>query len=119
MTREQQDELRRLCAILVDNACKYCNPGGKVTVTLTAGDMAVLTVHNTGQPIPAEAQPHLFERFYRADAARSRDSGGCGLGLAIAAALVERCRGKIAVRSSEGEGTAFTVTLPLRTEKGG
>ena len=113
-----EDELRRLCAILVDNACKYCNPGGSVTVTLTAGDKAVLTVHNTGDPIPAEAQPHLFERFYRADAARTRDSGGYGLGLSIAAAIVERCRGKIAVRSSEGEGTAFTVTLPLRKEKG-
>ena len=108
------DELRRLCAILLDNACKYCGPGGTVTVTLTAGDhRAELTVHNTGAPIPPEAQPHLFERFYRADAARTRDQGGSGLGLAIAAAIVERHRGRIAVHSAEGEGTAFTVTLPL------
>ena len=107
------EELRRLCAILLDNACKYAEPGGTVTVTLAKGDRAVLTVHNTGQPIPAEAQPHLFERFYRADAARSREKGGSGLGLAIAAAIVERCRGKISLRSAPGEGTAFTVTLPL------
>ncbi len=107
------EELRRLCAILLDNACKYCGPQGAVTLSLTAGDRAVLTVHNTGEPIPAEAQPHLFERFYRADAARSRGAGGYGLGLAIAAAIVERHLGKITVRSAEGEGTAFTVTLPL------
>ncbi len=107
------DELRRLAVILLDNACKYCEPGGTVTVTLSGGERAALTVHNTGEPIPAEAQPHLFERFYRADAARSREQGGSGLGLSIAAAIVERHRGKIAVRSEAGEGTAFTVTLPL------
>lgn len=105
------EELRRLVAILLDNACKYCGPGGAVRVTLAAGDKAVLTVHNTGEPIPAEAQPHLFERFYRADAARSQ--GGCGLGLSIAAAIVDGHRGKITVHSAEGEGTAFTVALPL------
>ena len=92
------EELRRLCAILLDNACKYCEAGGTVTVTLTAGDhRAELTVHNTGAPIPAEAQAHLFERFYRADAARTREQGGSGLGLAIAASIVERHRGKINV----------------------
>ncbi len=107
------EDLRRLCAILLDNACKYGEEGGRVTVTLTMGDKAVLTVHNTGQPIPAEAQPHLFERFYRADAARNREQGGYGLGLAIAASIVERRRGRITVQSAAGEGTAFTVTLPL------
>ena len=107
-----EEELRRLCAILLDNACKYGEPGGTVTVTLTAGDWAVLTVHNTGEPIPAEAQARLFERFYREDAARSRDTGGYGLGLSIAAAIAERHRGKISVHSAPGEGTAFTVTLP-------
>lgn len=107
------EDLRRLCAILLDNACKYCEEGGAVTVTLTKPGQGLLTIHNTGAPIPAEAQPHLFERFYRADAARSRDAGGYGLGLSIAAAIVEDHRGKIAVRSESGEGTAFTVTLPL------
>jgi len=108
-----EEELRRLCAILLDNACKYCETGGAVTVTLDAGDKAVLTIHNTGEPIPPEAQPHLFERFYRADAARSREAGGYGLGLSIAAAIAERHRGKITVRSTVEKGTAFTVTLPL------
>ncbi len=107
------EELRRLCAILLDNACKYAPPGGRVTVTLAKGDKAVLTVHNTGEAIPAEAQAHLFERFYRADAARNRERGGYGLGLAIAASIVERHRGRIAVRSAAGQGTAFIVTLPL------
>ena len=106
------EELRRLCAILLDNACKYCGPGGTVRVTLEGGGEAALTVHNTGEPIPAEDQAHLFERFYRADAARGREKGGYGLGLSIAAAIVERHGGKIAVRSTAGEGTAFTVTLP-------
>ena len=108
-----EEELRRLCAILLDNACKYGEPGGTVTVTLTAADRAVLTVHNTGEPIPAEVQPRLFERFYRADAARTREQGGYGLGLSIAAAIAERHRGKISLHSAQGEGTAFTVTLPL------
>lgn len=117
-----REELRRLAAILLDNACKYCAPGGTVTVTLTGGERAVLTVHNTGEPIPADVQPHLFERFYRADAARSRETGGYGLGLSIAAAIVEGHRGKITVHSAPGEGTAFTVTLPaggsVPTERG-
>lgn len=108
-----EEELRRLCAILLDNACKYAGPGGAVTVTLTGGDRAELTVHNTGEAIPAQVQPHLFERFYRADAARNREQGGFGLGLAIAAAIVERHRGKISVHSAPGEGTAFTAALPL------
>ena len=107
------EDLRRLAAILLDNACKYSEPGGTVALTLTAGDKAVLTVHNTGAPIPAEAQAHLFERFYRADAARSREAGGHGLGLSIAAAIAEAHRGKITVSSTQREGTAFTVTLPL------
>ena len=108
-----EEELRRLCAILLDNACKYAGPGGSVTVALTGGDRAELTVHNTGEAIPAQVQPHLFERFYRADAARNREQGGFGLGLAIAAAIVERHRGKISVHSAPGEGTAFTAALPL------
>ena len=71
-----------------------------------------LTVRNTGDPIPAEHLPHLFERFYRADAARDRAQGGYGLGLAIAKAITEHHRGKISVSSSLETGTVFTVLLP-------
>lgn len=105
-------DLRRLVTILLDNACKYSGTGGTVSLTLTAGEKVVLAVHNTGDPIPAEAQAHLFERFYRADAARSRKAGGYGLGLAIAASIAESHRGKITVRSTAEDGTTFTVTLP-------
>lgn len=108
-----ESQLRRLIAILLDNACKYCGEQGTVTLTLRReGSRAVLSVRNTGDPIPPEALPHLFERFYRADSARARDTGGYGLGLAIAAAIAESHKGKISAASTAAEGTTFTVTLP-------
>ena len=108
-----ESQLRRLIAILLDNACKYCGEQGIVTLTLRReGSRAVLSVRNTGDPIPPEALPHLFERFYRADSARARDTGGYGLGLAIAAAIAESHKGKISAASTAAEGTTFTVTLP-------
>ncbi len=108
-----ESQLRRLVAILLDNACKYCGEQGTVTLTLRPeGGRAVLSVRNTGDPIPPEALPHLFERFYRADSARARDTGGYGLGLAIAAAIAESHKGKISAASTAAEGTTFTVTLP-------
>ncbi|WP_235855136.1 sensor histidine kinase [Nonomuraea aridisoli] len=67
-----------------------------------------------GPGIGAEHLPHVFDRFYRADPARSRDGGGTGLGLAIAAALVEAHDGRIEARSRPGEGTTFRVILPVR-----
>lgn len=109
------EQLRRLVTILLDNACKYCPAGGTVTLTLEQEDgKALLTVHNTGTPIPPEALPHLFERFYRVDSARARQTGGYGLGLAIAASIAQRHRGKISAASSDGAGTAFSVALPLK-----
>lgn len=109
-------QLRRLVRILLDNAVKYAGPpDAAVTVTLTRQqDKLRLTVHNTGAPIPPEHLPHLFERFYRADAARNRTQGGYGLGLAIARSITETHRGKISVASSAGAGTTFTVLLPRR-----
>lgn len=108
-----ESQLRRLIAILLDNACKYCGEQGTVTLTLRReGSRAVLSIRNTGDPIPPEALPHLFERFYRADSARARDTGGYGLGLAIAAAIAESHKGKISAASTAAEGTTFTVTLP-------
>lgn len=98
----------RLLHILLDNAIKYSPEGETVTVTLSPrGNGAELAVRNFGAPISAEDLPHLFERFYRADKARS--VGGFGLGLSIAQSLAANLRGKISVTSSEAEGTVFTV----------
>lgn len=109
----EADGLERLVMILLDNGVKYAGEGGEVEVSLCRRqEKAVLTVTNTGEPIPPEHLPHLFERFYRADGSRSRKEGGYGLGLAIAQAIVETHRGQIEVRSSREEGTVFTVTLP-------
>lgn len=108
-----EEQLRRLVNILLDNACKYCGAEGEVTLTLEqTGSRVFLRVHNTGAPIPPQDIPHLFERFYRVDPSRSRDAGGYGLGLSIAASIVSIHSGAISV-SSEKDGTCFTVTLPV------
>ncbi len=105
-----EDSIVRVFHILLDNAIKYSPNGEKVTVRLEQhGTGAVFTVHNGGNPISAEDLPHLFERFYRADKART--VGGFGLGLSIAKNLVESLRGKISVTSSAEAGTTFTVRL--------
>ena len=75
------------------------------------GRQKILKVHNTGPTIPPEAQARIFDRFYRVDSSHNREIEGNGLGLAIAKSIVEAHKGKIAVHSAEGEGTAFTVTL--------
>lgn len=106
-------QLRRLVRILLDNGVKYAGTCGAVFLTLNRQqDRLRLTVRNTGTPIPPEHLPHLFERFYRADAARDRAQGGYGLGLAIAKAIVDHHRGKISVTSTPESGTIFTVLLP-------
>ena len=114
--------LQRAVAVLLDNACKYTEPGGTIAVTLraAAGD-AVLAVRNTGEPIDKADLPHLFDRFYRADKARTHnaadsenaDAGGFGLGLAIARDIAQAHKGSLAVTSTAQEGTTFTLRLPL------
>lgn len=105
--------LGRLVGTLIDNACKYAEDGGQVFVRLwKQGASCNLRVHNTGNPIPEEDLPHLFDRFYRSDKARTRGTGGFGLGLAIAKNIVDEHKGTINVASKEGDGTAFTVVLP-------
>lgn len=108
-----EGQLRRLVLILLDNACKYAPEGGTVELRLCrVQDRVRLTVHNTGAPIPAEHLPHLFERFYRSDSARTREAGGYGLGLAIAKSIADSHRGRISVTSAASAGTTFTVLLP-------
>ena len=103
--------LHRLAVILLDNAIKYAGTGGAVTLRLAAaGSQAVLTVHNTGTPIPPDRLPHIFERFYRVDKSRSKEIGGTGLGLSIVKHGVSCLGAKISVDSIQDEGSTFTVT---------
>ena len=109
----EPDSLGRLVMILLDNAVKYAGERGQVDAALSRRqERVVLTVRNTGEPIPPQHLEHLFERFYRVDGSRSRKEGGYGLGLAIAQTIASSHRGQIEVRSSRDEGTVFTVTLP-------
>jgi signal transduction histidine kinase len=103
--------LRQLFMILLDNAVKFTPEGGKITVTSQRnGRRHFVSIADTGVGIPASAVPHVFERFFRADPARSR--GGAGLGLSIARWIVDVHRGQIGVQSAEGAGTTVKVTLP-------
>lgn len=109
-----EDDLYQIIFNLVENGIKYNIPGGNLTVTLDRDeDNAILTITDTGMGIPEDAISHVFERFYRVDKARSRKSGGSGLGLAIVKNLVERNQGTITVSSTQGQGTAFTLTFPI------
>ena len=113
--RGNEQRLRRLAGTLIDNACKYVDDGGAVNVSLSrAGKQAKLEVRNTGAPISPEDLPHVFDRFYRADKARTGGAGGHGLGLAIARAIAEEHGGTLPASSTQAEGTAFTATLPLK-----
>ena len=108
-----EDDLYQIVFNLMENGIKYNLPGGTLTVHLgRQEDNAVLTVSDTGMGIPEDALEHIFERFYRVDKARSRKSGGSGLGLAIVRTIVQRNRGEIAVSSTVGKGSVFTVTFP-------
>ena len=105
--------LKQLFINLLDNAIKYTSAGGAVHVSLEPlPDMVNVVVSDTGMGIEAEHLPHIFERFYRADLARSRSHEGTGLGLAIAMSAVKAHHGDIYVSSKIGFGTTFTVTLP-------
>jgi len=106
--------LKQVVVNLLDNAIRYTSEGGSILVSAgRRNGSAVLTVADNGAGIPPEALPHVFERFYRADKARSRYSGGAGLGLSIVNAICAAHRGDIDVSSTEGVGTTMTVLLPL------
>ena len=109
--------LRRLFLILIDNAVKYTPHDGRISVVLDTSDGAAVTeIRDTGVGISPEDLPHIFERFYRADQSRSRESGGTGLGLSIAQWIAEAHRGEISVVSKIGEGSVFRVQIPLSEE---
>jgi two-component system, OmpR family, phosphate regulon sensor histidine kinase PhoR len=106
--------LRDVLQNLLDNAIQYTPPRGHISVAATAGAReAVITVTDTGIGIPLADSERIFERFYRVDAARSREAGGTGLGLSIAKHIVEAHGGKLWVESKVGQGSKFSFSLPL------
>lgn len=106
-----RDALKQVLVILLDNARKFTPPGGQITLGANTTDQQVaLYVRDTGAGIPPDMLPHIFERFYRGDSART--GGGAGLGLAIAHGLVEALGGQISVASTPDAGSTFTLTLP-------
>ena len=108
-----EDDLYQIAFNLAENGIKYNIPGGKLYISLHRNeDMAALRVTDTGVGIPPDAVGHVFERFYRVDKARSRESGGSGLGLSIVRNIVERNNGEISLQSTVGTGTVFTVEFP-------
>ena len=109
----ERDKLRQVVSILLDNAIKYGADGGTIRLSLEKTDrQARLTVSNPGQPIPPEQLPHLFERFYRADASRGEKSG-FGLGLSIANSIVREHKGTLKAES-DAVSTRFIFMLPLK-----
>lgn len=112
--RGEAHRLRQLVANLVDNAIKYTPEGGSIALSaFTSGEWGCIKVTDTGIGIGPEHIPHLFDRFYRVDKARSRAGGGTGLGLAIAQAIAEQHDGWITVDSEVGRGSLFTVWFKL------
>ncbi|MNW50737.1 Alkaline phosphatase synthesis sensor protein PhoR [compost metagenome] len=106
------EQIKQVIMILLDNAVKYANPNGEITLSLkkTHNEM-ILAVTNTGEGIPPEHLPRIFDRFYRTDASRARKQGGYGLGLAIAKSIVEQHKGRIYAKSTLGQSTTFYVHL--------
>ncbi|WP_417208794.1 sensor histidine kinase [Antarctobacter sp.] len=117
-----QDQLHQVLTNLVENAIKYCGAGTSVTVRLGPPDYApglreqavTLVIQDTGPGIDPIHLPRLTERFYRIDNHRSRELGGTGLGLAIVKHIVNRHRGRLKIQSKPGQGTRFTITLPVK-----
>jgi heavy metal sensor kinase len=111
--------IKQVVVNLLDNAIKYTPPGGAIHLNICArGGKAVIEVVDTGIGIPAGALPHVFDRFYRVDKARSREIGGAGLGLAIVKSICAAHGGQVGVESAEGRGSRFTVELPLARPAG-
>ncbi|MDD5603049.1 MAG: ATP-binding protein, partial [Eubacteriales bacterium] len=110
-----KDKLEQVVFNLLSNAYKYTPRGGKVTVHVgTLYNSVYLKVSDTGVGIPESDLPHVFERFYRVDKARSREMGGTGLGLAIAREIAEAHGGEITISSTREKGTNVTVKLPVK-----
>lgn len=114
----QKEQIKKLISILIDNAIKYTNKGGSISVTLKLDKNKVkLIVKNTGEGIANEHLEKIFERFYRIDTSRGRETGGYGLGLSIAKSIVEDCKGRIYAESILDENVSFVVELPIENKR--
>ncbi len=112
-----RDRIKQALRVFIDNALKYTDKSGTITLRLgVRNGMAEASVQDTGIGIPEKDLPNVFDRFFRVDEARERNTGGHGLGLSIARIIILRHGGKITVGSKPGSGTRFTVQLPLRRE---
>lgn len=112
------DRVTQLLLIFLDNALKYTDRGGRVTVGVaTVGTEAIVTIGDTGRGIPAADIPYIWERFYKVDKSHRRDEGGTGLGLSIARQIIDLYGASIETASVEGEGTTFTIHFPLADKK--
>lgn len=108
------DKLRQVFVNLISNSLKHTPPGGRISIRFLRRENAVTAeVSDTGAGIPEKDLPFVFERFYRADPSRSSRSGGAGIGLTIVKRIVELHGGRVSVRSSPGNGTTFTIVLPV------
>jgi signal transduction histidine kinase len=110
-----KDRLHQLMVIILDNAIKYTTAGQIVIRGRLKGTNVQLQIIDSGHGILPEDIPHIFDRFYRVDKARSREEGGIGLGLSIAEWIVHKHEGKIKVESTVGQGTCFTILLPVNS----
>ena len=107
-----ESELRQLVSILCDNAVKYCAEQGSIVVSLyKSGKSVCLDVYNDCETVEREKLPRLFDRFYRADNSRSRDTGGYGIGLSVAKAIVTRHKGKITATTEDEKSILFHAVL--------
>ena len=111
-----KESLKKLFSIIMDNAIKYTDKNGSITVSLFSDKNKVkMIIRNTGEGIAQEDLERVFERFYRVDKSRNRETGGYGLGLSIASSIVKEHRGKIYARSKVGSFTSFIVEIPQQT----
>jgi two-component system, OmpR family, sensor histidine kinase ResE len=111
------DRIEQVLTNLIDNAIRHTPVGGSVIVTETTDEKGInFEVKDSGSGIPEEDLPFVFERFYKADKARTRGRSGTGLGLAIAKNIVDAHKGHISVQSKLGQGTTFSFFIPRKNE---
>jgi len=111
-----KESLKKLFSIIMDNAIKYTDKNGNITVSLFPEKNRVkMIIRNTGEGIAPENLERIFERFYRVDSSRDRETGGYGLGLSIASSIVKQHKGKIYAKSKVGEFTSFIIEIPQQT----